>query len=101
MIHHDTLQAFLKDGAPLLKKGPVALVFAEDEVELDATIRHNLGAGFLHVIVFAMPEFEVADDVASDIVRVSYNMLAPAALETAMNAVMKATGDIWIYYCFN
>jgi hypothetical protein len=25
----------------------------------------------------------------------------PTALEIALNAVMNATGDIWIYYCFN
>ncbi|MGJ8611467.1 MAG: hypothetical protein ACSHWY_10245, partial [Octadecabacter sp.] len=101
MIHHNDLSAFVKTGAPKLKKGPVALIFAEDEVELDATIRHHLSAGFKHTIVFAMPEFAIAEDVADLIVRVNYSMLVPAALETAMNEVMKATGDIWIYYCFN
>ncbi len=101
MIHHNDLPSFLKDGAPKLLKGPVALIFAEDEIGLDATIRHHLEAGFRHTVVFAMPEFEIADDVADKIIRVSYNMLTPAALETAVNAVMNATGDIWIYYCFN
>ena len=48
-----------------------------------------------------MPEFSIADDVAEKIIRVTYNMLAPAALETAVNGVIKATGDIWIYYCYN
>lgn len=101
MIHHDDLSRFLKDGAAALKKGPVALIFAEDEVELDATIRHTLAAGFKHTVVFAMPVFSIAEDVADSIIRVSYNMLAPGALETAVNGVMKATGDIWIYYCYN
>nr|WP_296420388.1 hypothetical protein [Pseudooctadecabacter sp.] len=101
MIHHDDLSSFLNDGAAALKKGPVALIFAEDEVELDATIRHTLAAGFKHTVVFAMPVFSIAEDVADSIIRVSYNMLAPGALETAVNGVMKATGDIWIYYCYN
>jgi len=101
MIHYTDLTAFLKDGAPAFKKGPVALLFAEDEVELDATIRHHLALGFKHTVVFAMPEFTIAEDVADQIIRVSYNMLTDGALETAVNAVMKATGDIWIYYCFN
>lgn len=101
MTSYPNLSAFLKDGAPLLKKGPVALIFAEDDVELDATIRHHLNAGFLHTVVFAMPDFAIADDVGDRIVRVSYDMLTPRALEVALNAVMKATGDIWIYYCFN
>ena len=101
MIHHTDLKAFLKDGAPKLVKGPLALIFAEDEVELNATIRHHLGLGFRHTVVFAMSEFQIADDVADQIIRVSYNMQNDAALETAVNGVMKATGDLWIYYCFN
>ncbi|WP_375279918.1 hypothetical protein [Pseudooctadecabacter sp.] len=100
-MHHKDLSSFLKEGASALKKGPVALIFAEDEVELDATIRHNIAAGFRHTVVFAMPEFTIAEDVADKIIRVSYNMLTPGALETAVNGVMKATGDIWIYYCYN
>jgi hypothetical protein len=101
MTTYPNLSAFLKDGAPLLKMGPVALIFAEDNVELDATIRHHLNAGFLHTVVFAMPDFAIADDVSDRIVRVSYDMLTPKALEIALNSVMTATGDIWIYYCFN
>lgn len=101
MTHYDTLTSFLKDGAPKIKKGPIALVFAEDEIELNSTIRHNLNAGFAHTIVFAMPEFTIANDIAGKIIRIRYNMLAPAALETAVNGVINATDDIWIYYCFN
>jgi hypothetical protein len=101
MIHHTDLKAFIKDGVPAFKKGPVTLIFAEDEVELDTTIRHHLALGFKHTVVFAMPGFTIAQDVEDDIIRVNYNMLIDAALETAVNAVMKAAGDIWIYYCFN
>lgn len=101
MIHHTDLSSFLKTGAPQIKKGPIALIFAEDEVELNSTIRHHLTAGFKHTIVFAMPEFEIAEDVADKVIRVSYSMIGPEALEVAMNQVMQAVGDIWIYYCFN
>jgi hypothetical protein len=101
MTQYTNLQTFLKDGAATRAKGPIALIFAEDEVELDATIRHHLDAGFRHTIVFAMRDFSVADDVAEKITRVDYNMQDDAALETALNAVIKASGDIWIYYCFN
>lgn len=101
MTQYPNLKTFLKEGAPKLAKGPVALIFAEDDVELDATIRHHLGAGFRHTVVFAMRDFAVAADVAEQISRVDYNMQDDAALETALNAVMQATGNIWIYYCFN
>ncbi|MBT8410844.1 MAG: hypothetical protein KJP02_03470 [Octadecabacter sp.] len=101
MTQYPNLKTFLKDGAATRAKGPIALIFAEDEVELDATIRHHLDAGFRHTVIFAMRDFAVADDVAELITRVDYNMQDDAALESALNAVMKASGDIWIYYCFN
>nr|WP_281984711.1 hypothetical protein [Thalassorhabdomicrobium marinisediminis] len=101
MIHHPDLSSFLTAGVPVLTKGPVALIFAEDEVALDATIRHHLAAGFRHTVVFAMPEFAIAEDVADRIIRVSYSLQTPDALEMAMNSTMKAAGDIWFYYCFN
>ena len=101
MTRFSDLSSFLKSGAPQLAKGPVALIFAEDDVELDATIRHHLSAGFRHTVVFAMPEFEIAPDVAEVVHRVDLNLQATCAFEDTMNAVMKATGDIWFYYCFN
>lgn len=101
MNQYPDLNSFIKTGAPQLQKGPVALIFAEDEVELDTTIRHHATAGFRHIVVFAMPEFAIAGDTADLIIRVDYNMQVPAALESAVNAVMKATGDIWIYYGYN
>ena len=101
MTHHSDLSAFIKDAIPAMAKGPIALIFAEDEVEFNATIHHHLSAGFRHTVVFAMPEFDIAEDVADKIERVDYNMLTTGALETAVNAVMKAAGDVWVYYCFN
>ena len=101
MTQYPNLKTFLKDGAAILAKGPVALIFAEDEVGLDATIRHHLDAGFRQTVVFAMQDFSVAADVAEQISRVDYNLQDDAALETALNAVIKGSGDIWIYYCFN
>jgi len=101
MTHFDDLSRFLKEGAPKIRKGPIALIFAEDEVELGTTIQHHLNAGFHHTIVFAVPEFSMADDLASQITRVNYSLATPDALETAVNGVIKAVGDVWIYYCFN
>ncbi|MFQ3183479.1 MAG: hypothetical protein ACI9RO_000133 [Alteromonas macleodii] len=95
------LSAFIKESVPLLKKGPIALIFAEDQVELDATIRHHLNVGFSQTVVFAMPQFMIADDLTNQIIRVSYSLLTPTALEVALNLIMKAADDIWIYYCFN
>lgn len=101
MMRFPSLDALLSRGKPLLAKGPVALILAEDEVELDSTLRHHLDAGFKPVILFAPDAFEVAEDVSDRIARVTFDMLAEGALETVINGVMSAAGPVWMYYCYN
>lgn len=101
MTQYSDLQSFLREGASKFAKGSVALIFAEDEVELDATIRHHINAGFTKTVIFAMPDFKISDDVSGDIIRVAYNMQTPGALATAVNGVIKAAGNVWLYYCYN
>ena len=84
-----------------MSKGPVALVFAEDEAELDTTLRHHQQLGFRRVIGFMPKEFPLAADLADTVVRVQYDMRWDAALSTAVNAVIEAAQGQWLYYCFN
>lgn len=101
MIHHPSLDDFLKTSAGQLVKGSIALILAEDDVELGTTLRHHLSAGFDKVVLFAMPDWAVDPDLSEQIVRVDANLLATGALETILNGVIKAAGDVWIYYCYN
>ena len=52
-MKYPSLDAFLTDGKAALAKSPVAIVFAEDQVEVDSTLRHNLNAGFAQGILLA------------------------------------------------
>ena len=52
-MRYASLDQFLKEGAKVLAKGPVAIVLAEDAVEVDTTLQHNLDAGFVQVILLA------------------------------------------------
>ncbi|MDR9427737.1 MAG: hypothetical protein RI553_06465 [Salibaculum sp.] len=98
---HSSLSDFLSKGKTALAKGPVALVMAEDAVELDSTIRHARDAGFKAVAVFALPEITLADDLAEQVHRVDYDTCAEGAMERAVNAVIGAAGPIWFHYCYN
>jgi hypothetical protein len=100
-MHYSSLSDFLSQGKAALAKGPVALIMAEDEVELDSTIRHHIDSGFKAVVVFAMPGFTLAGDVADLVHRVDYQTTDDGALETAVNAVIGAAGPIWLFYCYN
>ena len=47
------LKSFLANSGKALAKGPIAMVFAEDETELNSTLRHHLDTGFAAVLLFS------------------------------------------------
>ena len=101
MTHHPSLDHFLKEGIENLSKGPVALVLAEDEVEIASTIRHHLDLGFKQVILFAA--HDLARDLAlpAKVQRVDQDVRSDLAAVDTINAVINAAPGIWLYYCFN
>jgi hypothetical protein len=100
-MRYDSLDDFLKTGAAALAKGPVALVFVEDLVEVESTLRHHLKLRFANVVCFAPDELALPMDLAETVHRVRYSMTQPQALENAVNAVIEAAPGIWLYYCYN
>ena len=101
MMRYPSLQAFLKDGKAALAKGPVAMIFVEDLVEVDTTIRHHLRLKFPTVLVFAPDELALPRDLADQVHRIQYRMGRGGALNAAVNAVIDAAPGLWMYYCFN
>ena len=77
------------------------MVFAEDRVEVDTTLRHHLAAGFAHVALLAPDAIIVPAELEAKIHRVSLDVHAEDALITAVNAVIAAAPGIWLYYCYN
>lgn len=95
------LEAFVKDGGAALARGPVAMIFVEDLVEVETTIRHHRSVGFAAIVVFGPAEMQLGARLESQIHRVDYQMAAPGALERAVNAVIAAAPGVWLYYCYN
>ncbi|ETX28393.1 hypothetical protein [Roseivivax isoporae] len=100
-MRHDGLKAFLRGARGALEGGPVALVFAEDGVEIDTTLRHHRQTGFATVAAFMSPHFDLAPDVAEVVHRVDYDMTVENAAIHAVNAVIAAAPGTWLYYCYN
>ncbi|PIE14928.1 MAG: hypothetical protein CSA70_00685 [Rhodobacterales bacterium] len=100
-MRYDGVQDFLTNDKTALAKGPVAMIFAEDEVELDTTLRHHQQIGFASVLVFMSPEFSLSADLVSKVHRINYDMRAEGAVQTAVNAINEAAPGLWLYYCFN
>ncbi len=100
-MRHTSLDAFLEKHATPLAKGPLALVMAEDEVEIDSTLRHNLTTGFRNVVLLAPPEVTLAADLADRVHHAVHDVYSDAALPQAVNQVNDAVPGTWIYYCYN
>ncbi len=95
------LRAFIANPGSAFAKGPVALIFAEDETEIGSTLRHHLDCGFKSVLVFMPDGFDLAPDVASAVHRIRHDLTGGDSLTAAVNAVIAAAPGLWMYYCYN
>ncbi|MEB8386847.1 hypothetical protein OO012_06370 [Rhodobacteraceae bacterium KMM 6894] len=100
-MQYTSLKDFLAHGTAHLAKGPIALIFAEDMVELGSTLRHHLDAGFKAVVVFLPDSFPLPDDVADKVARVRFDMTGGDNYVAAVNELIPAAAGQWLYYCFN
>ncbi len=90
------------DPAIRTAKGPVAIIIAEDDVEVDTTIRHHGFAGFRTIILVAPPEVALGEDVAEMVIRVDHPTRMHDATEVVVNAIAAALPEkTWLYYCYN
>ncbi|WP_375687409.1 glycosyltransferase family 2 protein [Pseudooceanicola sp. LIPI14-2-Ac024] len=100
-MRHDSLQTFLRSGAAALAPGPVAMIFAEDAVELASTIRHHRAAGFAPILVFMAPYLDLPEAVTDACIRIDCDLTGDGAMVDAVNAVIAAAPGTWMYYCYN
>ncbi|MEO0752306.1 MAG: hypothetical protein AAFY25_10925 [Pseudomonadota bacterium] len=96
-----SLNALLSTGQALLAKGPVALIFVEDEVEVDSTLRHHVDLQFSQVFAFMPEAFVLAPDVAERVHRVGFDVTRGDSYIRVVNRMIQAVPGLWLYYCFN
>ena len=100
-MHHNSLDQFLATHRAALAKGPIAIVLVEDDVEVDTTLRHHLQMGFKHVLALMPAVFDLPRDLQETVHRIDYDMSQQGATEAAVNAIIGAAPQQWIYYCYN
>lgn len=98
---YDSVNQLITEGKSHLAKGPIALIFVEDDTEVDSTIRHHIDLGFFKVVVFMPAAFALAEDLAEICPRVTMENARGADMRAAVNAVNAAALGQWIYFCFN
>ncbi|WP_153546274.1 glycosyltransferase family 2 protein [Tritonibacter aquimaris] len=98
---HFTFEEFINQAADL-GKGPAALIFVEDEVEIASTLRHHLNCGFKSVTVFMPDAFDLPHELSEKVRRVTFDCLKKDAVTSAVTHIStKAPAGCWLYYCYN
>ena len=100
-MQYESLDSFLNSGQSALSKGPVALIFAEDETEVESTLHHHLGLGFKSVVAFMPVEFTLSDDLTARIHRVTLRCAPRTVVFDTINRITPVAPRVWLYYCYN
>lgn len=100
-MRYPSLSNFVTTAKAALAKGPVAIIMAEDDVEVDTTLRHHKTAGFRELILLAPPEIQLPDEVEKTIHRVDMDVHVDGALLDSVNTLIDAAPGIWLFYCYN
>lgn len=83
-------------------KGPVAVIIAEDDVEVVSTIRHHFARGFKTILFFSAAELPLEEPEAGDVIRIDFPTMKEDATLEIVNAVNAALPEkTWFYYCYN
>ena len=101
MIHYNSLDAFLQDGAGVLAKGPVALIVMEDDVEAASTVRHHIDSGFASVVAFGVMDIQLPADLPDTVHRVAFDASMANAAMHIVNRIIPAAPSVWLSYCYN
>ncbi len=100
-MRYSSLAEFMGSADKTLAKSPVGVIFAEDSVELDTTLRHHLGCGFKQLLFFSPKEYSIDPALEDQIHRIDYDVLADDPLTVSLNSLIEAAPKIWFYYCYN
>ncbi|MFQ5621834.1 MAG: hypothetical protein ACE5FS_00410 [Paracoccaceae bacterium] len=87
-------------GAVASAPGPVAVIFAEDSVELDSTLAHHENLGFRTLLLIGESPF--ADIEERPGLHVLHEPITGARdAASALNRLVPALAGKWVYWCFN
>jgi hypothetical protein len=100
-MRYPSLSALLDAKASQLATGPLSIVMAEDEVEIDSTLAHQLKCGFRDVVLLAPEGVEISPEHEERVHVVTHDVFAETALPKAVNAMVDRVAGAWLHYCYN
>lgn len=100
-MQHSSIKDYISAITMVPPKGPMAMIFVEDDVEVAATIRHHLSARFDPVVVFCPEEIAIPAALIPKIELVTHDAHRVEGLDKTVNQIINAAPNIWMYYCYN
>ena len=82
-------------------KGPIALIIAEDTVELHSTIGHYQKLGFGTVVLFVHPNTPLSPDLEASLPVIEHDLSQHEAAMEIVNRLIPAVTGQWVYYGYN
>jgi len=95
------LANFLSKGVAGLSPGPVAILFMEDQIETNSTIRYHLKLGFKNILVVGGDALRISGELTDKIQRIPYDLRIDNALIDVVNPIVAALPNRWFYYGYN
>ncbi|WP_226622388.1 hypothetical protein [Alloyangia pacifica] len=104
-MQYSGLDEFLKRQAAGLGRTPgerpLAMIFCEDQAEVDTTARHHMQLGFSPVLMFMPRHLALSPDVAERAHRIDFDPHTEGAVPRAVSRLAAAAPGRWMYYCYN
>lgn len=100
-MRYPSLSALLDRKRADLGEGPLSLVLAEDDVELDSTLAHLQRCGFRDIVLLAPEGVLVAPEHDAQAHIVTHDVFAEGALVGAVNDAIARLPGTWLHYCYN
>lgn len=101
----NTLSELKSQGTMALGKGPIALVIAEDGIELASTCAHIMGLGFKKLVLLAPKDLQSAAEIEAElgarVLLIHHPTRQPSTVTEAVNTLIDLCPGQWLHYCFN
>jgi hypothetical protein len=98
-MDHPNLTSFIKSQGRSLTKGPIALLFIENDVEVETTLDHHIKLRFKQIIVLAKSLPEIDHDTLTQVITVHVDTFADDCVEWTVDTLMPHTAWVYVDLC--
>lgn len=102
VLQFESFEGFTESIRKTPLRGPVAVILAEDDVELTSTLNHMSKCGFGAIVLLAPADIPAIPDAPQQVVRVAFDTGQEHAHVIAVNALIpNLPVGTWVYYGYN